>query len=63
MDEAFGKLAQSPNIGASYEQYGVGIRRHIFRSYLIFYSRTDTGILIERVLHSSRDIDTLYTEH
>ena len=62
MDKAFSKLASSPDIGVSCEQYGSGIRRYTFGNYLIFYSRTDSGILIERIVHGRRNTDTAYFE-
>lgn len=60
IDKTFQQLAQSPMMGISQEKYGFNLRRHVFGNYLIFYSSTKTGILIERVLHGMRDTDTVY---
>ncbi|WP_392893210.1 type II toxin-antitoxin system RelE/ParE family toxin [Pseudomonas migulae] len=50
------RLVDQPEMGVSQEDYAKGLRRISHGSYLIFYSRVQHDILIERVLHSARDI-------
>ncbi|MHC8322971.1 type II toxin-antitoxin system RelE/ParE family toxin [Pseudomonas sp. GB2N2] len=49
-------LADQPEMGVSQEYYAKGLRRVTHGLYLIFYSQVQNHILIERVLHSARDI-------
>lgn len=52
-------LTTQPNMGESCTQYGKGIRRTTVGSYLVLYRPQPQQISIVRVLHGSRDIDTL----
>jgi toxin ParE1/3/4 len=33
---------------------------HGFRNYLVYFRSTDDGVVIERVLHGARDIESLF---
>lgn len=50
------RLIPHPHMGVLREEYGTGLRMLAYGRYLIFYSVSDTDILIERVLHSARYI-------
>ena len=50
------KLAKSPNIGSARANLGDNIRMLVHGRYLIFYSAKPQLVLIERILHSARDI-------
>ena len=50
------KLAKSPNIGSARADLGDNIRMLVHGRYLIFYSAKPQLVLIERILHSARDI-------
>ena len=51
-------LANSPELGIQRDEY---CRLHKFPvdSYLIFYQPSQTGIDVIRILHGSRDIDSI----
>jgi len=55
----FQLLARNPFLGEDVSSLQPGTRRQVFGSYLIFYRLTEAGIIIVRVLHGSRKIDTL----
>ena len=52
--EGFGR---APGIGTARSELGEGIRMWPHGRYLIFYREQGQAIRIERILHSSRDID------
>jgi len=53
-------IAQQPNIGRTREELAKGLRSFPVGRYIIFYRITRKGIEIARVVHASRDIDTLF---
>lgn len=53
-------LAQHPHLGRRREELAAGLRSFPAGSYIIFYQLITDGIEIVRVLHSSRDIDSLF---
>lgn len=55
-------IAESPYIGREREELAPGIRSFPVARYLIFYRPIAGGIEIVRVLHGSRDIDSLLSE-
>jgi toxin ParE1/3/4 len=59
LTERFVLLAQSPRSGRARSELARGLRSFVFRRYVVFYSLTDEGVLIERVLHGSRDVGRL----
>lgn len=67
--EVFDKLLEHPKIGAVVEEAKgdlLGLRlvpvSSKFRKYLVFYLLKEKSIHIVRILHSSRDIETLFSE-
>ncbi len=55
LHERFQILADTPGIGRSAAQLAPELRRHEYQSHIIFYSQTETGILIVCVLHTRMD--------
>jgi toxin ParE1/3/4 len=53
-------LADFPQIGTSRDELKKGLRSQPVGKYLIFYFPLEDGIDIVRVLHGSRDIDSLF---
>ena len=53
--DCFAILAENPRMGRDYSHVKTGIRRHEYESHSIYYSITDTGILIVQVLHKNQD--------
>lgn len=62
LTEKFELLANHPLIGATRDDFRVGLRSLAYKSYVIFYMPTDYGIQIDRVLHGARDIPTIFLE-
>ncbi len=56
----FKMLDQHPNLGKQQDQFLINLRSFPFKDYVIFYQPLDDGIEILRVLHSSRDIKSLF---
>ena len=52
-------LAENPLIGQTQEYRRPNVRKWPVGSYLIFYRTAGEGIEVIRVLHGSRDIDSL----
>lgn len=50
------QLAKNPGLGIAKPEYAEGLRMFPHERYLIFFSISDQGILIERVLHSARNL-------
>ena len=56
-------LTEFPNMGVSKPEYADGIRMLAYQRYLIFFSATDNEtVLIERVLHSARNISEILSK-
>ena len=53
-------LAQHPHLGRRREELAAGLRSFPMGRYLVFYRPIEDGIEIVRVLHASRDIDTIF---
>jgi toxin ParE1/3/4 len=65
MDELKAKfllLAQSPQMGKACDPLLVNLRRFPYKNYVIFYFPNADGIEIYRVVHGSRDIETLFDD-
>lgn len=60
--EKFRLLARNSAPGRMRHELIVNLRSFPHRRYTIFYFPNDNGIEIYRVLHSSRDIDSLFDE-
>ena len=44
-------VAQDPCLGVSAEDVRPEYRRHVFRSHVIFYTVSESGIVVVRILH------------
>lgn len=54
IDQAFKMLAASSDLGETMAQFRPGLRAWTIGSYVIYYSATDEGIEVCRVLHAAR---------
>ncbi|MEA5594492.1 type II toxin-antitoxin system RelE/ParE family toxin [Rivularia sp. UHCC 0363] len=54
-------LAQFPDMGKTRDDLIKGLRSFPIKPYMVFYSKTINGIEIVRVLHQSRDIESLFS--
>lgn len=48
-------------MGRARDELTLGIRSHPFGRYVIFCMPLEDGIDVVRILHSSRDIDVVFT--
>ena len=55
LHEGFGTLAEQPMLGRSAARLSPELRRHEYRSHVVFYVPRDGGVTIVRVLHRSMD--------
>lgn len=53
-------LASQPHMGRQRDELRPGLRYHPFENYLIFYRPTDSGIEVARVLHSKRNVESIF---
>lgn len=53
-------LRDNPLVGREQNELLVGLRSFVVKSYFIFYLPSDSGIDVLRVLHSSRDIESIF---
>lgn len=53
-------LFQQPGLGVARADLSDNVRALPYQRYVIFFSRIDSGILVERVLHSARELSTLF---
>jgi toxin ParE1/3/4 len=60
MDERFSLLVTQPEMGRQRPELGNVIRSFALRNYVVFYDPIPEGIFIVRVLHGSRDIESIF---
>ncbi|MGO4439601.1 type II toxin-antitoxin system RelE/ParE family toxin [Rhizobium sp. RAF56] len=60
--ERCSRLADAPRGGAPRPEIWVGLRSVPFGRYVIFYTLAGDEVRIERILHGSRDIGTVFTD-
>lgn len=53
-------LSQQPGLGVARTDLSEDLRALPYQRYLIFFSKIDSGILVERVLHSARELSILF---
>jgi toxin ParE1/3/4 len=53
-------LRDHPNIGRQRGELLIDLRSFVVKNYIIFYQPVEDGIEVLRVIHGSRDIDTLF---
>jgi toxin ParE1/3/4 len=57
------QLAEFPNTGVAKPEYADGIRMLVYQRYLIFFSVAENKtVLIERVLHSARNLSEVLSK-
>lgn len=49
-------LVEQPGLGVARPDLAEDLRQLTYERYFIFFSETDSGILVERVLHSARNL-------
>lgn len=57
MQDLFQTLANNPHIGLDASEFSPSLKRFTYKSHMIFYLDTDTGVLIVRTLSQSMDYD------
>ena len=62
LHERFQILGDTPSIGRSAAQLAPELRRHEYKSHIIFYIPKETGVLIARVLHTRMDAERQFAE-
>jgi toxin ParE1/3/4 len=55
-------FSDSPRIGQAVPDLAADLRRFPVENYLIFYRQVDAGIDTVRVLHTARDIESLFRD-
>lgn len=60
LTERFVLVAGLPRAGRARPELLPGLRSFAFRGYVIFYSLSKDGVLIERVLHGARDVARIF---
>ena len=58
--EIFTAIVASPRVGVGSSEIAAHLRRFVVDQYVVFYSINDTAVIIERILHSARDIEALF---
>lgn len=56
--QAAGRCATFPGLGRHRLELGEGVRVLPVETYLLIYRTIPAGIIIDRILHAARDIDT-----
>jgi toxin ParE1/3/4 len=59
MHGAFHLLADRPDLGRPSAELGEGVRRFLYRSYILFYKSTSYGILVLDIFGVRQDIGNL----
>ncbi|QLE54559.1 type II toxin-antitoxin system RelE/ParE family toxin [Nostoc sp. TCL26-01] len=53
-------LACNPGMGKRREELSVGLRSFPVRNFVVFYQEIEDGIDVIRILHGSRDIESIF---
>jgi toxin ParE1/3/4 len=62
IDEKFRALAEQPLMGRERRELGPGIRSMAMAPHVIFYEALPDGVMIVRVLHGARDVETQFED-
>ncbi|HEY6467317.1 MAG TPA: type II toxin-antitoxin system RelE/ParE family toxin [Candidatus Acidoferrales bacterium] len=62
IDKAFTLLARRPGLGRPRPELYPNLRSFVIRKYVVFYLAITHGIDVIRVLHGSRDIETVFED-
>ena len=60
INKKFILLRDNPLVGREQDKFLVGLKSFVVKSYFIFYLPFEDGIDVLRVLHSSRDIESIF---
>jgi toxin ParE1/3/4 len=60
IDRTFGLLAGRPGIGRARLEIYPDLRSFVIGNYVVFYLPLEDGIDVLRVLHGTRDIETVF---
>lgn len=60
LSEKFELLSRNPSAGRSRDNFVSGLRSFPHGRYVVFYFPTDSGVEIFRVIHSARDIESIF---
>lgn len=55
-------LRDNPHVGREQNSFLVGLRSFVIKNYFIFYLPTNDEIDVLRILHSSRDIESIFED-
>lgn len=55
MHNLFQTIADSPNIGRDASEFALSLQRFAYKSHIIFYLTSTSGIFVVRALHQSMD--------
>ena len=55
MHDFFQTLSDNPHIGRDASEFSPSLKRFTYKSHMVFYLNSDTGILIIRTLHHTMD--------
>ncbi|HEY0077721.1 MAG TPA: type II toxin-antitoxin system RelE/ParE family toxin [Pyrinomonadaceae bacterium] len=56
----FSVLRDRPQLGRKQDELLVNLRSFVVKNFLIFYQPVEDGIEVLRVLHASRDIESIF---
>lgn len=59
--ERFAPLLHHPEIGPSRDELAPGLRVHFHKNYAIYYTFTETELIIVHVVHGARDAVALFS--
>ena len=60
LEAKFQPLRQRPLMGSTRDHLATGLRAIPYKRYVIYYLYTGTTITIVRVVHSARDVGTMF---
>lgn len=58
LDAALVRLASCSGLGRQREELAAGLRGHPIGQHTIFYHVSDNVLIVERIIHRARDIET-----
>jgi toxin ParE1/3/4 len=62
LDETLTFLAEFPYLGRERKEWRDGLRSTIHKGYVVIYYIIEGGVLIERIIYGSRDIEGLFRD-
>lgn len=63
LSSKFDLLAANPSLGRAKDEFIINLRSFPHKKYNIFYFPIENGVEIYRVVHSSRDIESIFTDY